>query len=498
MSNTSRILAACTAVLSFSISAQTGGILRFVEQWSVRTGWAMSADDSYLGSRAGCYESLTKVDFDGQLKPSLATSWAQTAPTTWEFKIREGVKFHDGTALSAESAANALNQLLKAAVPARAFSSKFVKAVEATDSKTVKITLAEPSVLLPGQLASPATAILAPSAYKDGKVNPINACTGPFVITRVDPTQGMTVKRNDAYWGEKPVLAGAEIKFILDANGRATQMRTGEADVSRVLPTVALAQVKSSPGLQVSQVPAPRTLMMLLNNKKAPLNDIRVRQAIQAAIDNSAIAGSVFEGLVTGAMGPFRPSDPWAPKDQKPAYNLDKAKKLLADAGIRPGTLKLSLWGYTARSEMKDVAAVIQEMLGKVGIGVEIRIAEYNAIEPDMLAGKFDMALMSRGYLTDVPEPIGFLNADYTCGGSYNMSQYCSPEVDAEIKSIFATVDQAQRFDGYRKIAARMQAEATTVYLIHETAYDAYTSKVKNYKPHPMNYLSLTPSLGLN
>ncbi len=498
MWKSSWILASCAAIVSTSASAQTGGIIRFVDSWSVRTGWDMAADDSYLGSRSGCYESLTKVDFDGQLKPSLAISWAQTTPTSWEFKIREGVKFHDGTPLTAETAANALNQLLKATVPARAFSTKFVKSVEAPDARTVRITLADPSVLLPGQLASPATAILAPSAYKDGKVNPINACTGPFIITRVDPTQGMTMKRNDAYWGEKPVLAGAEIKFIVDANGRATQARSGEADISRLVPAVTLAQLKASPGLQLAQVPAARTLMMLLNTKKAPLNDIRVRQAIQAAIDNSAISASVFEGVAPPAMGPFRPTDPWAPKDQKPAYNLDKARKLLADAGIKPGTLKLSLWGYTARPEMKDVGAVVQEMLGKVGIGVELRMAEYNAIEPDMLAGKFDMAFMSRGYLTDVPEPIGFLNADYGCSGSFNISHHCAPEMDAEIKKIFATVDQGQRFDAYRKIAAQIQAEATTIFLIHESAYDVHAAKVKNYKPHPMNYLSLTPSLSLN
>ena len=492
------ILASFAAILSSSANAQSGGVIRFVEQWSVRTGWDMASDDAYLGSRSGCYESLTKVDFDGQLKPSLATSWAQPTRTSWEFKIREGVKFHDGTALTAESAANALNQLLKAAVPARAFSPKLVKSVEASDARTLRITTTEPTVLLPGQLASPATTILAPSAYKDGKVNPINACTGPFIITRVDPSQGMTMKRNDAYWGEKPLLAGAEVKFIMDGNGRATQARTGEADIARVVPVAMVTQLKAMPGLRLSQVPAPRTMMMLLNNKKAPFNDIRVRQAIQAAIDNSAIAASVYEGVVPAAMGPFRPSDPWAPKDQKPAYNLDKARKLLADAGIRPGTLKVNLWGYTSRTEMKDVAAVIQEMLGKVGIGVEIRRAEYNAIEPDLLAGNFDMVLYSRGYVTDVPEPIGFLSADYTCSGSNNFSHYCSPEMDAEIKKLFATVDQGQRFDGYRKIAAQIQAEATTIFLIHETAYDAYAAKVRNFRPHPMYNLALTPSLSLN
>ncbi|WP_342359316.1 ABC transporter substrate-binding protein [Terrarubrum flagellatum] len=489
------LAAACAAALSSAAHAQT---LTYVDSWSVRTGWDMASDDAYLGIRAGCYEGLTKVDFDGQVKPLLATSWTQSSPTAWDFKIREGVKFQDGTPMTPDAVANSLNQLLKAPVPTRAFSSKLVKSVDVVDGGIVRITTLEPTVLLPGQIASPAVTILAPSAYKDGKVNPINACTGPFAITRVDPTQGMTLKRNDAYWGDKPALAGAEVKFIIDSNGRATQIRTGETDVSRLIPTTTLKQLKALPNVKLAEVQAPRTLMMLLNNKKAPLDDVRVRQAIQAAIDNSAIAAAVFEGAVPPAMGPFRVSDPWAPKDQKPAYDLAKAKKLLEEAGIKPGTLKLRLWGYTSKPELKDVGAVIQEMLGQVGIGVELRMAEYNAIEPDMLAGNFDMAFMSRGYLTDVPEPIGFFNADYGCSGSFNMAHYCTPEMDAELKKIFAMSNQPDRFDAYRKLAAKVQAEAINIFIVHENLYDAYSAKVKNYRAHPVNYYIMTPQLGVN
>lgn len=494
MNNRKMRLAACAIAFSTTVAAHAA-ILTVDEVVPVVAGWDMASDDSYLGSRAGCYEGLTKVDFDGQLKPSLATAWALSAPNVWEFKIREGVKFQDGTALTAESAANALTQLLNAAVPARAFSKKIIKAVEAVDAGTLRITTLEPSVLLPGQLASPATTILAPGAYKDGKVNPVNACTGPFAITRVDAKQGMTMKRNDAYWGGKAKLDGAEIKFISDANSRATQIRTGEADIARGIPPNALAQLKKLQNVRVEEVKSPRTLMLLLNNKKKPLDDIRVRQAIQAAIDTSAIAAAVYEGAATPAMGPFRTADPWAPADQKPAYDVAKAKRLLAEAGVKPGSLTLNLLGYTSKVELKDVAAVVQEMLGQVGIKVEIRMAEYKAIEPDMLAGNFDMAFMSRGYLTDVPEPIGFVSADYTCAGSFNIAHYCTPEMDATIGKIASLSDPVDRFKVYAAVGKKVHEEAINVFLVHESLYDAFSVKVKNYKPHFISYKTLTIDL---
>ncbi len=471
--------------------------LRIIEEVTVRNGWAFASDDAYLGTRAGCFEGLTKVDFDNKLQPLLAISWTNTSPTTWEFRLRENVRFQDGSSLNAQTAANALNNLLKAELPARAFSPKLIKSVEAVGDNVVKITTVEPSVLLPLQLASPATTILSPAAYKDGKVDPIGTCTGPFIITEVDPAQRMAVKRNDKYWGEKPALTGALIRFNIDANSRATQIRTGEADIARVVPLTMLTRLKSTPGTQLSQVNAPRTTMLLLNNKKAPLTDVRVRRAIQAAINVAGLAASVYEGAVQPAAGPFVPTDPWAPKDVKPAYDLTKAKTLLEEAGIKPGMLKLGLLGYTRKTELKDVAAVVQDQLKAIGVDVDVRIADYNAIEPDMISGNYDMALMSRGYLTDVAEPAGYLNADYGCSGSFNMSHYCDPEVDAEIKKVFSSRDPQERAAMYSQIAKKVYDEAATVFLVHETLHDAYSSKLTNFRSHPLNYYMLTPSLSI-
>jgi len=488
------------ATLSTGALAQSAGsnTIRVVDYWSVRTGWEMSSDDSYLATRAGCYEGLARTDYENKLQPSLATSWTQTSPTSWDFTLRENVKFQDGQPLNAANAANALNNLLKAAVPARAFSPKLIKSVEAVGDNVVRITTLEPSVMLPLQMASAATSILSPAAYKDGKINPVGTCTGPFIITEVDPTQRMVVKRNDNYWGGKPILAGAEIRFITDANSRAMQIRTGEADLIRLVPPLVVSKLKGTPGVKIETLNAPRITMLLMNNKKAPFDNIKVRQAIQAAIDTAGLAAAVYEGAVQPAIGPFVSTDPWALKETKLPYDLAKAKTLLAEAGVKPGTLKLGLIAYTSRTEFKDVAAVIQDQLNAIGIQVTIKAAEYNAVEHDMLSGNYDMALMSRGYLVDAAEPASYLSADYSCGGSYNMSQYCVPEMDAKLKEMYKLTDPAARAALYRDIAQTVQSQAVTVFLVNETAYDAYNSKVKNYKTHPLNYFTLTPTLSVN
>ncbi|HMF69231.1 MAG TPA: ABC transporter substrate-binding protein [Phyllobacterium sp.] len=489
------IFTTCALAISFSAHAAEGGTVTYDDNFGVKTGWDLSSDDAYLGSRAGCFEGLVRIGYDTKLGPSLAESWTQTGPTVWEFKLRKGVKFQNGEPFNAETVVNALNNRLKAPVPARAFSSKLIASVEPVGEDVVKITTIEPSVLLPAQMASPATTILAPAAYKSGKVDPVGTCTGPFKITEVDPNQYMILAPNHEYWGGMPKLAGGRVNFVPDADTRATQIRTGEAQISRLVPPWTVKTIESTAGVKVAPIPSPRITELLLNNAKPPFNNVKVRQAIQAAIDSIGIAESIYEGAVKGATMPFAPGEPWAQQEPEPAYDVDKAKALLAEAGVAPGSLTVGLLAYTAKTELKDVAAIIQAQLQEIGIKVDVRVADYSAIEPDLLSGNFDMALMSRGYTTDVAEPVGFLNADYTCGGSYNISHYCNEETDKLIKSAYTVAEPDKRYAIYKEAVRKLYEEAVSVFLIHETVFDAYSDKLENYKPHPLNYYVLTKDL---
>ena len=142
-----------------------------------RAGWALETDDAFVLTSAGCMEMLTRIDHDGTVKPGLATSWTQTAATVWDFTLRAGVKFADGTPLDAAIAAAALNRTLRAAAPARSFSPRLVSEVSAPSEMTVRVTTPTPSVLVPLRMGGPNTGILSPNAFRGERINPVRAYT---------------------------------------------------------------------------------------------------------------------------------------------------------------------------------------------------------------------------------------------------------------------------------------------------------------------------------
>jgi peptide/nickel transport system substrate-binding protein len=484
--------------IALSDHASAQGKVVVAENFGPRAGFALETDDAHVLTRAGCMEALARVDFDGALKPALATSWGQTSPTTWEFKLREGVKFQDGKAMTADIVAAALTATLSAKTPSRGFSPRVVKSVEAARPGVIRVTTPSPSVLVPFIMASPNTGILSPGAMKDGRIDPVAACTGPFAIVTVNGQQSLTLKRNDSWWGGKVTLAEAEVRFLPDANVRATQVRSGEAHIGRTVPASTLAQLKRGPGTSVVSIDTPRTSQLLINTKKAPLDNPRVRQALQAALDLKGIAASVYEGSVQPAIGPFAPHEPWAPKGvQSVTFDAARAKTLLAEAGIQPGSLKLQLLAYSEKGEFRDLSAIIQEQLKAIGVSVDVRIAAYAAIEPDMTAGTYDIALLSRSHLTDVADPLAFLTSDYTCNGGYNLSHYCNAAFDEALSKAGGEADPVKRQQIYAAAAKTLQDQAVNVFLIHERGNDAILSKVKGYVLHPLYHYTLTPTLAI-
>lgn len=458
--------------------------------------WALESNDADVLSRVGCSETLTRNSDDGTLSPGLAESWTQVSPNVWTFALRKGVKFQDGTALDAEAVAGALNNLLKAKVPARSFNPKLISGVQAVDAGTVQVTTQAPDVLLPLRTASPNTAILAAKAYGGAQLNIQGTCTGPFKVVKEVSGESLQVVRNDSYWGGKPALAGAEVRFVAAGPTRVTQVRTGEADIAAVIPAVSVAALQGDSNVKLEKVASPRTSVILLNNSQAPFNNPLVRKAVQRALDTSALAKSVYQGVSVPAAGPFAPADPWAPQGGQPiAQNVDEAKNMLAQAGVKPDSLTFTLVAYNDRPEFADLAAVVQDQLAKAGVKVKIRTGSYASVEPDLLAGTFDAALFSRGYLIDAADPLSYLRSDWSCKGAFNIAHYCDPQTDALIDKAAATEDANARHQIEAQIAQKVQADAGGVFLVHETVVTAVRSRVQGFKPDPRNLHVLTKDL---
>ena len=481
---------------STSTATETDASIVIDEPFGPASGWDLATDDAYVLTKAGCLETLVRYQLDGSLQPMLATSWQQTSATQWQFTLRDGVKFQDGTALDAQVVADDLARLLKAKTPAKAFSPKVVTGVSAVDAKTVRVTTTSADVLMPYRLANPNTGILAASAFSGDTVKPEQACTGPFTLTTEIPQQAIDLTRNDTYWGGKPKIAKAEIRFISDGAARATQVRSGEAQIAKRLPVASVQALNGNTDVKVTTTQLTRTTELMLNNKKAPFDNVKVRQAIQAAIDVKAINEGVYGGGNRPAIGPFAGTEPWAPKDATPVpVDTAKATSLLSQAGVNPASIKVTLLAYTEGPQFADLAAVIQQQLKAIGITATIKTGQYASMEAGLLSGDFDMALLSRNHLGDVADPAGFLTADYSCDGAYNISHFCDPSVDALIAKASSAADATARYALYAQIATQLQTRAVDVFLVHEAQSDAVASTVGDFTIHP--YYTLTADLSL-
>lgn len=455
--------------------------------------WALESDAAYILSLSGCLETLTKFDqAQGKVTSSLATDWKQTSPLTWDFTIRDGVKFQDGTILTADAVAASLQSVLAAKVPARAFNPDVVSDVAAVDARTVRITTPSESPLIPYRLASVNTGILAPAAYKDGTIDPFGHCTGPFTPVSEKPKQSLTLDRNENYWGGKVQLAGAEVRFITNGATRATQVQTGESDISLSIPVASLSTLEGDNNVSVLKADSPRTATLYMNNGKAPFDKVEFRKAIRSALDLESLANSIYEGAALPAVGPFAASEPWAsPETAAPKQNLDEAKKLLSAAGYT-ATQPLKIVAIVERAEFGDVAAVIQQDLAKIGVPITIETKEYASVEPDLLAGNYDMVLSQRNRLIDIADPIGFLTADYTCKGSYNLSHFCDADYDKLIEQAAKTTDAKERYKLYANAGRILQDQAVNVWLVNEQAIDAVRTDVQNHVQDPLSRYVLT------
>jgi peptide/nickel transport system substrate-binding protein len=450
--------------------------------------WALESDAAYILSLSGCLETLTRYDeTQGEIVPALATEWSQVSPTEWDFTLREGVQFQDGTPLTADAVVTSLQDVLDAEVPARAFGPAVVSGVEVVDERTVRVTTPDESPLVPYRLASVNTGVLAPAAFEGESVDPFGHCTGPFTPVSEQPKQSLTLDRNEDYWGGPVQLAGAEVRFITDGATRATQVQTGEADVSLSIPVADLSALEAASDVEVLKAESPRTATLYMNNSRAPFDDVDFRRAVRSALDLEALAGSVYEGAALPGTGPFASSEPWAVEGAgTPPQDVEAAKELLSAAGYtaeRP----LEIIAIVERAEFADVATVIQENLESVGVPVTITTKEYAAVEPDLLSGDYDMVLSQRNRLIDIADPIGFLTADYTCEGSYNLSHFCDEDYDALIARAAGTADTEQRYQLYAQAGKILDEQAVNAWLVNEQAIDAVRTDLQGYVQDPLS-----------
>lgn len=460
-------------------------------------GFAIETDDASSLSSWGVTETLIKVDFDGQMVPSLAESWAQSDETTWTFVLRSDVTFHNGEPLNAAAVVIALNHLVNAETPPRGLSPENIVSIEAVDDTTVTITTVEPDVLLPNRMTAPSFGILAPSAYDSSPPSPFGTGTGPFILSEEEPEQSVTLIKNGTYWAGEVKLDEVLVLAAPDGDVRATMLKTGEVDIAPHIPIPQIPLIESDAAITLLRTAQPRTRTLYLNNVAGPLADPLIRQAVLHAVDKQGIVDAILEGVGIAASGPFAPSEAWANRDlSADTFDPERSRELLAEAGYDEGEVQIEIATYASRAALPPTAIALQQMLSDVGMAAEVRIAPYSALEPDVLAADYDIFIVSRGHLIDNYDPEGFLSADFSCSGGYNLSQYCNEEVDTLLAEARATADSTARFEIYSQIEQIItEQDVVNIFLNYTEQIFGYRAGVLNYQPHPLEHYTLTADL---
>lgn len=499
-----RLAAACVAVglLAACGGGAGGGAVvpdgraTIAAQFSPGSGYGIDTDDAYVLSQIGVTDTLVASGTDGVPRPRLATAWTRVDPRTWRFTLRPGVVFQDGSPLTPAAVAQSLTWVAGVSSPPRAIKGAGLAAAP-DGADAVRVTTTEPDPILPLRLSAPSTAVLAPSAYASNPPRVQGTGTGPMTITTANGTQSVELARHDRYWGERPRLAGVRVNYVPDPAARALALRAGDADIAQGLPESAGLEFTGSGGYANETVAAPRTDSLLLNQSAAPFADIRVRQAVTAAIDRRALGEQALAGSAVPASELFGPAVAWGSSEPPPPADVERAKALLAQAGYGPERpLRVTLATYPNRPELPTLATAVQAMLRPAGIEATIRVGDYDAAEPDLLAGRYQMYVLSRSYLTDVADAGATLTTDYTCQGSYNVNRYCSPEFDAIVAPLGGIADPAARQAVFRRAAQKLTADAVGVPLVH-TQVNGVGHRVDGYTVDPQEQSLVTPGLAV-
>jgi len=327
-------------------------------------------------------ETLVFLGPDGKNHPMLAESWS-LAPdgTQYTFKLRKGVTFHDGTPLDAKAVKWNLDRVKDPNVR-NAFRSIYpIKDVEAVDASTVRVTLTRPSAPFVGALTWTAAGLVSPAAAdKHGNeykniVHPVG--TGPYVFKERKKGESVTVALWDKYWGKKPHYDTVVFRIVPEPATRESLILAGQVDLIILPPVADLPALGRNTAVKVLLAPGDRTIYIALNNTKAPFTDPRVRQALNYAVDKSAIIQNVLFGAADAMDAPMASSLLGYCKVGAYEFNQTKAKQLLAEAGVKAGT-KVSFIHPTGRYiQDKEVAQAVAGYLREIGLEPEIQTMDW-------------------------------------------------------------------------------------------------------------------------
>lgn len=446
-------------------------VLTVVAPWKVK---GMDLDKSgFLLARMGCLEMLTTADENGRIAGFLAESWKVSPDKlTWIFNLRPGIKFHDRSMLTAESAAKSLNIVLKRK---GVLSQAKVAKIAASGPHTLQIKTSIPFSSLPAYLAHYSTGIVSEASFDEkDKIKAVYG-TGQYILDAYEGGTLFRFKANPNYWGEKPQVHRTVYQAVPKGETRGFMMKADQAHMAFTLSPMDAVQLKSTGRVNMETLTIPRTRLILLNCRPPLFSDVRVRQAISLAIDRKAIATGLLRHTQSAATQLLPPAAAmWHDPGLAPlTCDPEKAKSLLAEAGWKSGPdgilmkngrrFEFELDTYAARPMLPPIATAIQEQLKQVGIRMNIRVGESAQIPEKNAAGTLEAAFMARNFGL-IPDAIGTIFGDYgPTPGNWGTKGWQSEELNRLLVEYMSAFDPAKSEVLRRSILSVLQTELPVI-----------------------------------
>lgn len=433
------------------------------------------------------YSRLTRLDTSMRPTPDLAERWEQPDPTTWVFHLRQGVKFHNGRALTSADVKYTYERILNpdTASIAKSFFD-VIDHIDAPDPNTVVFTLKQAYAPFLANTANTWTGIVAREIVEanNGDLNKVDGGSGPFMLQEWTPqTRTVLVRNPDYYVAGQPALDKLTFLIMPEESARIAALRTGNVQFTE-LTAAGLDTLKNDPNVVPVNAPTLSYVYLGMNVARPPLDKLEVRQAISYAVDRNEIVQTVFRGYArpTGPI-PTAMAD-WALDTSRFASyspDLNKARQLMADAGLSGG-FKTTIMAMATLPYQVESAQVIQSQLQKINIQSDVQPLEVGVYVDTWKKKGMDLMVGGNGAGTNPDRAICFF---FCTDGSANVWNFSDPQIDQAAAQASQATDSSVAKPLYDQAQLRIVDQAPNLFLANQDQFLAYTPKVKNYQAMP-------------
>lgn len=417
------------------------------------------------------YDKLVTFDKDMKLVPQLAKEWKTSDDgLKVTFTLNQGAKFHDGASLNADAVKASFDRIMNKDNKLGRFAlyTEFLDKVVVDSEYQVTFQLKFPYVPALANFAHPSGAIVNAKAAKEKGENfsksPVGS--GPYQFKEWVSGDKVVLTANTGYWGEKPKLKSITIKAVKENAARALMLETGEAGVIAPVPATDIERLKGDNKLTVTTYPSNRNLYIGINTQKAPFNDVKVRQALNYAVDKDTIVKKILLGQAQVSQSAISErTSGYSPAGAYP-YDPEKAKSLLTEAGVKPGTT-IKLWTPEGRYLMdRQIAEFVQANLEAVGLKVEFQKWEWGAYTKAYRDPNSGLELFLVSWAVPSNDADGGLRPLFMTKGTNNYTVFSNKTIDDLLDKGMKTVNNDERKKIYADTLKAIKDQAPWIFLV--------------------------------